>query len=195
MSDTTETETPALASDTLREGIVDRLRTTLGDAVVEVHLEPNVDLWVRVRHDAWRGPVSPCATRDSTTSASSRRSIGSEPLRSWRGRPVGAGAEPATRRPSEMRHGVTGGDTRFQVFARVTDVQRHVGITIKADVPDGSSVVDSWVTVYAGASWHGLRPTRCSASVSPGTPTSQHLPAHRFRGAPTAQGLPVARGS
>jgi NADH-quinone oxidoreductase subunit D len=31
---------------------------------------------------------------------------------------------------------------------------RHVGVTIKADVPDDDLVVDSWVTVFAGANWH-----------------------------------------
>ncbi|MCB0999133.1 MAG: NADH-quinone oxidoreductase subunit C [Acidimicrobiales bacterium] len=156
MSDTTETETPALASDTLREGIVDRLRTTLGDAVVEVHLEPNVDLWVRVRHDAWR--ETGLALRDQGFHYFCFLSA-----IDWQPSPFGRGEDdPSAPAPEpddpaaepEMRHGVTGGDTRFQVFARVTDVQRHVGITIKADVPDDSSVVDSWVTVYAGANWH-----------------------------------------
>ena len=31
---------------------------------------------------------------------------------------------------------------------------RHVGITIKADVPDADPVVDSWIGAYAGANWH-----------------------------------------
>ena len=52
LSDTTET--PALASDTLRESIVDSLRSTLGDRLVDVKLVPNVDLWVRVGTEAWR---------------------------------------------------------------------------------------------------------------------------------------------
>ena len=50
--------------------------------------------------------------------------------------------------------GVAGGDTRFQVLARVTDVRRHVGITLKADVPDDTMTIESWFTVYAGANWH-----------------------------------------
>ncbi len=35
-----------------------------------------------------------------------------------------------------IKQGVCGGDTRMQVFARLTDLERHVGITIKADVDD-----------------------------------------------------------
>jgi NADH-quinone oxidoreductase subunit C len=42
----------------------------------------------------------------------------------------------------------------MQVFARVTNLDEHWGITVKADVPDDESVVESWVTVYAGANWH-----------------------------------------
>ena len=38
-----------------------------------------------------------------------------------------------------VRQGVTGGDTRMQVFARVTDTDRHVGVTIKADLPDDAA--------------------------------------------------------
>jgi NADH-quinone oxidoreductase subunit C len=42
----------------------------------------------------------------------------------------------------------------MQVFARVTSIDRHVSITVKADVPDDEPVIDSWVSVYAGANWH-----------------------------------------
>ncbi len=55
MSDdtTTEAEPAALPGDGLREGIVDDLRSRIGDALVEAHIAPNDDLWVRVRSDAW----------------------------------------------------------------------------------------------------------------------------------------------
>jgi hypothetical protein len=62
--------------------------------------------------------------------------------------------EPPPERETTIRQGVTGGDTRFQVFARVTDIRRHVGITLKTDVPDDTLTVESWFTVYAGANWH-----------------------------------------
>jgi NADH-quinone oxidoreductase subunit C len=42
----------------------------------------------------------------------------------------------------------------MQVFARVTDLERHVGITVKVDVDDEHPVLDSWVEVYSGANWH-----------------------------------------
>ena len=65
-----------------------------------------------------------------------------------------APTEPPPERSTEVRQGVAGGDTRFQVLARVTDVRRHVGITLKADVPDDTMTIESWFTVYAGANWH-----------------------------------------
>ena len=59
-----------------------------------------------------------------------------------------------TREPEAMAHGITGGDTRFQVFARLYSVERLVGLTLKADVPDETSTVESWSSIYAGANWH-----------------------------------------
>ena len=53
-----------------------------------------------------------------------------------------------------LEHGTTGGDTRFQVFARVNDVVNHRAVTIKADVPEATLTVPTWVAVYAGANWH-----------------------------------------
>ena len=149
LSDTTDT--PALASDTLRESIVDKLRAALGDALVDVKLVPNVDLWVRVRTDAWRD--AGLALRDQGFHYFCFLSA-----IDWLPSPFGRGEDdptaPPPERSTEIRQGYTGGDTRFQVFARVTDLERHIGITIKADVPEDSLTVDSWVSVYAGANWH-----------------------------------------
>ena len=60
MSDATDTATDggeqpqALPGDGLREGIIDDLRRRIGDAIVDTHITPNDDLWIRVRTDAWR---------------------------------------------------------------------------------------------------------------------------------------------
>lgn len=58
------------------------------------------------------------------------------------------------REPEEMTHGYAGGDTRFQILARVTSIADRIGITIKADVPEDTLTIDSWSAVYAGANWH-----------------------------------------
>jgi NADH-quinone oxidoreductase subunit C len=149
---TAETELQALPGDGLREGIVDELRRRLGEALLDSHLRPNDDLWVRVATDAWR------------PAGEALLDMGFEyfcflSALDWLPSPYGRGeddpTEPPPERSTEVVQGYAGGESRFQVFARVTDTRRHVGVTIKADVPDDSSG----------------RPTRCSASASPAIPT------------------------
>jgi NADH-quinone oxidoreductase subunit C len=141
----------ALPGDGLREGIVDDLRQRIGDALLDSHLTPNDDLWVRVRTDAWL----------DTARALHQAGFGFFSFLSaidWLPSPYGKGEDDPTAEPeepdTEIRHGVTGGETRIQVFARVTDLRRHVGVTVKVDVPDDHPVLESWVEVYAGANWH-----------------------------------------
>jgi NADH-quinone oxidoreductase subunit C len=148
---TSEAEPQALPGDGLREGIVDDLRRHLGEALLATELRPNDDLWVRVRTDAWK------ATGEALYQMGFEYFCFLSAI-DWMPSPYGRGeddpTEPPPERPTEIRPGVTGGDTRFQVFARVTDIHRHVGITIKADIPDDPFTVESWFTVYAGANWH-----------------------------------------
>jgi NADH-quinone oxidoreductase subunit C len=152
---TGQPDTLALPGDGLREGIVDDLRSRIGDAIIDTHLTPNDDLWVRVRTDAWR------ATGEALKAAGFTYFCFLSGL-DWLPSPYGKGEDDPTADPvvpdTEIRQGVTGGDTRFQVFARVVDIERHVGVTIKADVPDdrpdGVLAVDSWSAIYAGANWH-----------------------------------------
>jgi NADH-quinone oxidoreductase subunit C len=54
----------------------------------------------------------------------------------------------------DIEQGIAGGETRFQVFARLNDVVNGLGVTLKVDLPDDDLSVDSWVSVYPGANWH-----------------------------------------
>jgi NADH-quinone oxidoreductase subunit C len=154
---TQDADVSALPGDGLREGIVDELRLRLGDAVVEHHLRPQDDLWVRVRADAWE------ATGRALLAAGFEYFTFLSAI-DWMPSPFGRGeddpTQPPPERSTEIRQGYAGGDTRFQVFARVADPRRHVGITIKADVPTADEVegatfsIASWHAVYAGANWH-----------------------------------------
>ena len=156
LSDTadTQSEPTALASDTLRESIVESLRAAIGDDLLEVHLVPNDDLWVRVSAEAWRQAGQ--ALRDQGFDYFCFLSA-----IDWLPSPFGRGeddpsAEPVEAEddgPAEMTQGYAGGSSRFQMLARVSDLRRHVGVTVKADVGD-SMVVESWIPVYAGANWH-----------------------------------------
>ncbi len=149
--DTGDTVVAALPGDGLREGIVDSLRTALGEQLIDTHLIPNTDLWVRVHRDAWlqTAEVLKAAGFDYFCFLSAI---------DWLPSPWGRGEddpnEPPPERSSELQWGVTGGETRFQLLARLNDVDRHVAVTIKADLPDDDLVVQSWVSVFAGANWH-----------------------------------------
>ncbi len=153
LSDTTtgtEEESPALPGDGLREGIVDALRADLGEHLLDTHLIPQTDLWVRVSADAW------------AHTAASLKAQGFEYFcflsgLDWMPSPYGKGEDDPDAEPTpistEVVQGYAGGETRFQVFARVTDIERHVGVTIKADVPESMSV-PTWIPYFAGANWH-----------------------------------------
>jgi NADH-quinone oxidoreductase subunit C len=149
------TETPALPGDGLREGIVADLRDDLGEHLLETHLVPQTDLCVRVAPEAW------------AVAAAALKAQGFEyfcflSAIDWLPSPYGKGEddpsapeepeEPAEA-ADEIRTGVAGGETRFQVLARVVDVDRHVGVTLKADVPESMSM-PTWIPSYAGANWH-----------------------------------------
>ena len=150
LSDTTTEQTAQLPGDGLREGIVDDLRSDLGEHLLDTHLIPQTDLWVRVTAEAWG------------LTAAALKAHGFEyfcflSALDWMPSPFGKGeddpdAEP-TEPDTEIRQGYAGGETRFQVFARVTDLERHVSVTIKADVPESMSV-PTWIPHYAGANWH-----------------------------------------
>ncbi len=153
MSDTeTSEETPALASDGLREQIVDDLRSDLGEQLLDVHLMPQTDLWIRVSSEAW-------AVTAATLKAQGFDYFCFLSAIDWMPSPFGKGeddpdaADEPEEGADEIVQGYTGGDTRFQVFGRVIDLDRHVGVTIKADVPESMSM-PTWIASFAGANWH-----------------------------------------
>ena len=163
-AETPEEEVEAVQPDELREGIVARFGDLLGDALVDSLIDPGVDLTIRVRTDAWR------AAADVARNHLGARYFCFLSAIDWLPSPYGRSMDSevdtvlaaqagdvAEPRSSEIVQGTTGGDTRFQVFARVAHLNGDGGfwgITIKADVPDDSLTVESWVPIYAGADWH-----------------------------------------
>jgi NADH-quinone oxidoreductase subunit C len=148
-TDATEEAPAALPGDGLREGIVDGLRDALGDQLIDTHLVPQTDLWVRVTAEAW--PATAAALKAQGFDYFCFLSA-----IDWLPSPYGKGEndhdepfEPDT----EIRQGYAGGESRFQLLARLTDTKRHFGVTVKADVPD-SMVIPTWMPSFAGANWH-----------------------------------------
>ncbi len=139
-----------LPGDALRERVVDQLRAALGDGLIDSLVKPGDDVWVRVSAAAWRD--AGIALRDK---------LGMDyfcflSAIDWMPSPFGRGEDDPTvpvERDSTIRQGYAGGDTRFQLFARVASTRAHYGITIKADIGDDMTM-PTWIDCYAGANWH-----------------------------------------
>jgi NADH-quinone oxidoreductase subunit C len=143
----------------LHERVADELRAALGDAVVDTWARPSEDgdLWVRVDVAKWR-EAAEAAKALGFTYFCFLSAI------DWLPSPFGKSEEGEARDPDQVRqaiedglrrmeHGVTGGETRFQLLARVYSIARRTGIVFKADLPDDGPVAETWSGVYAGANW------------------------------------------
>ena len=98
----------------------------------------------------------------------------------WMPSPYGRGeddpTEPPPERETAIRPGYTGGDTRFQLFARLVSSTRHLGFTLKVDVPDvPEPEMPTWVGVYAGANWHEREAWEMFGIRFAGHPDLRHL--------------------
>ncbi|HUR18807.1 MAG TPA: NADH-quinone oxidoreductase subunit C [Acidimicrobiales bacterium] len=99
-----------------------------------------------------------------------------------------AEAAPAT----GLQTGVAGGDTRFQVFARLYSTTEKRGLTLKADLDEAQPRVDSWVGVYRGADWHERETWEMYGFDFQGHPGLRHmyLPGE-FEGHPLRKDFPL----
>jgi NADH-quinone oxidoreductase subunit C len=175
------TDAPAAAAppvDERRSALLEALTTELGDAVVGSDMRRG-DIWVRVRADAWKRAAQAC--RDQLAfdyfcflsgidwlphtwpnpkvegSAGVEAADGADDDADVGPPEAEAGFEAADTPPDPaeegLRTGYAGGDTRFQVLARLYSTARHLGVTLKADLDEADPRVESLVGVYAGADW------------------------------------------
>ena len=162
-ADTTTPETPnetpaedAVEVDERRQAVLDELTARLGDAVVGSHIRPGDDLWVRLDRAAW--PEAAIAAKalgytffdflsaiDWLPSPFGRDMDAQEDL-------VVSGAPAKEAAP--IVQGYAGGETRFQVLARLYSISAAMGINFKADLPDDDLSIGTWSSVFAGANWH-----------------------------------------
>ncbi len=155
-ADTTEEEAVP-ATDEAREQLLASITADLGEGVVGSHIRPGDDLWVRVDRDAWLDTARLLRTKLGFHYFSFISAI------DWMPSPYGRSMDSRVdlvlegveaEEPQPIEQGVAGGDTRFQVFARVNNVVTNMGVTIKVDLPDDDLRVTTWVPVYPGANWH-----------------------------------------
>jgi NADH-quinone oxidoreductase subunit C len=159
------------ATDDRQQALLEDLTTRLGDAVVGSHIRSG-DLWVRVRPDAWVRVARECKAmgfdyfsylsgidwlphtwpnpkviEGVTPDADDEAALPEDP---------NAVEEPEPEEPAAgggIVTGFAGGDTRFQVLARLYSTVRHIGVTLKADLDDVAPSIESWISEYPGADW------------------------------------------
>ena len=157
--------------DDRQQALLQDLTAKLGDAIVGSHIR-NGDLWVRIRPDAWLRAARECKglsfdyfcyisgidwmphtwPNPKVIEGAGVTDTGDDALVDADEEAL-AEPEPDTQETGGIVTGVAGGDTRFQVLARLYSTARHIGVTLKADLDDDNPSIDSWIRVYPGADW------------------------------------------
>ena len=166
-SSATTEETPApeaevdeaVEVDEAREAIVADLRTELGDALVDTHIDPGREVWARVDLEAWVAAGTfardglACHFFDFLSAIDWMPSPFGRDMNSQEDLVVHGAPDKAA---DEQATGYAGGDTRFQLLARVHAPSRGLGLILKADLGEDPDLLRAatWVPVYAGAAWH-----------------------------------------
>ena len=189
--------------DSTRQQLLEVLRAELDEAVVGSEVTDD-DIWVRVDRRAWRRAGEVCRRRlnmDYFCFLSGidwlpNPDLSGEKLWDPGGSTViegeGGGDGDGTAGEGGYQTGTAGGDTRFQVLARLYSTTRKVGVTLKADLDESDLRVPSWVDVYRGADWHERETWEMYGFVFDGHPALRHiyLPGE-FEGHPLRKDFPL----
>lgn len=155
-----EEETPIIenAADPAREELLEEIKDELGPALVGEHLEMGQDLTVRVQVQSWHRFGEVLSQKLGFTFFDFLSAI------DWKESPFGrsldsavdiqlGNTEAAEAPNEEIETGLAGGDTRFQVFARLYSIEKKLGVTVKADLGEALEV-QTWTDLFGGAHWH-----------------------------------------
>jgi NADH-quinone oxidoreductase subunit C len=182
-------------TDERREAMLEVLRGELGEAVVGSHIRPGDDLWVRVTRESWVTTGEVVKARLGCTFFDFLSAI------DWLPSPFGRDmdsqedlvvhGQDAKESPA-MTTGYAGGDTRMQVFARVTSIEQGHGLTLKVDLPDDDLTIDTWSSLYRGADWHEREAFEMFGIAFVGHPhlVNMYLPGD-FEGHPMRKDFPL----
>lgn len=187
----------AAPTDEQRDALVAVLADALGSGLVESHVEPGVDVWVRVTADAWVETATVLRDRCAMTYFNFLSAVDWMPSPYGRDMDAQVDLSPEASDESDapadaLETGVAGGETRFQLLARVHDPVGHVGITIKADLTGDRPEVNSWIGIYPGANWHEREAWEMFGISFRNHPNQVHLylPSH-FEGNPLRKDYPL----
>jgi NADH-quinone oxidoreductase subunit C len=141
------------------EEVLKTLEWQMGGRILQSELDDD-DLWIRVAVENWRAIAQVCReelgcqyfTFLSAIDWLINPNLGGEKTFTEQTGPDQPEAV-ATITTDEVQRRA-GGTTRFQIFARVYDIDGGIGLTVLADLPDNNLRAPSWVSVYPGADWH-----------------------------------------
>jgi NADH-quinone oxidoreductase subunit C len=201
MSETTTEESIAeaaseeTASDELREGLLATITEALGDKVVGSHVDPGLHLWVRVDRSAWVETAELVKAKLGCTFFDFLSAIDWMPSPWGRYEYSAVDLEDGIPKPdpsAPITTGVAGGDTRFQVLTRLSNVHKHYSVFLKADLPDDDLSIATLVPTFAGASWHERECWEMFGITFDGHPSLRHiyLPG-AFEGHPLRKDFPL----
>lgn len=146
-------ETPAAPEvDEARQAVIDTFTEELGDAVVGSHIRVGDDVWIRVTAESWR--TAGLVARDHLNMRAFEYLSAIDWLPNPYGKNEDAPTDPRPEPNTDIVTGYAGGDTRFQVLARVQSYTSKLGVNLKVDVPDDDLSLATWLPVYAGVNWH-----------------------------------------
>ncbi|HSH23751.1 MAG: NADH-quinone oxidoreductase subunit C [Actinomycetota bacterium] len=189
-------ESVAPAADVL----LTELRQHLGDAVLDSGLAGS-ELCVRLDRRAWRRAADVCRNQLGFDYFCFLSGIDWQPNPTLSGEKVwdpdgSVAVEGADEEEAEveggMQTGLAGGESRFQLLARLASTQRKTGVTFKADLDEADPRVESWVGVYRGADWHERETWEMFGFSFDGHPSLRHmyLPGE-FEGHPLRKDFPL----
>ena len=209
--------TATTATDDRQQALLEDITARLGDAVVGSHVRAG-DLWVRVRPDAWVRAAEECKAmgfdyfcflsgidwmphtwpNPKVTEGGETAGVvdTEEEDQATEASPPeaqeGFESDEAQGTASGITTGFAGGDTRFQVFARLYSTVRHIGVTFKADLDDDDPRIATLTGVYDGADWCERETWEMYGFVFDGHPHLAHLylPGE-FEGFPLRKDFPL----
>jgi NADH-quinone oxidoreductase subunit C len=182
----------AAPADERRASFLATLSDVLGHQLLDSHIVPGHELWVRVDRAAWLPAVEAAKVRLGCTFFDFLSAIDWLPSPWGRyedarlagldddGNPTpaatnGTGGGIPYVDPASIKPGFAGGETRFQVMCRVADIRRDISVVFKADLPDDDLRISSLVSLYAGANWHERECWEMFGFTFDGHPGLRHL--------------------
>jgi NADH-quinone oxidoreductase subunit C len=187
------TDAAEAAADAEAAALLERARTALGETLVGSHIAAG-ELWLRVDRESW-SDLATWLRDEGFTFFSFLSAI------DWMPSPFGRDMDstvdnvldpPEPRETPPTETGVSGGDTRFQLLARVSDVASGRSVIAKADLSTDDLRAPSWVPAYPGADWHEREAWEMFGIDFDGHPGLRHiyLPGE-FEGHPLRKDYPL----